>query len=439
MRSAISQDKGNTKVLRFIRYSKGGSCRSLAILIFPLLALAEPAWAVGKPISNEDVKKCYESSNPDVIIYYCTRAIQSRLSEKELARAFSNRGNAYNEKEDYDRAIQDYDQAIRLKPNHAPTFSNRGVAYGRKGDYDRAIQDYDQAIRLNPNNADAFSNRGAAYVRKGDYDRAIQDHDQAIRLNPDNANALYNRGNAYRRKGDYDRAIQNYNQAIRLNPNHALAFSNRGVVYVLKGDYDRAIQDYDRAIDLSPNNGNAFYNRANAYRWKEDYDRAIRDYDQAIRLNPNRANAFYSRGLVRFYLGQFPAAATDLSKAVQFGPPNLYRILFLYLAQARSGNSAQDNLSNATAGFDLEDWPGPIVSMYLGKAAERAVFDAAVDVDPKKQQEKKCQAYFYVGQQLLLQENKHEATKMFREAVGTNASGLFEYEGSRTELKRLGN
>ena len=144
---------------------------------------------------------------------------------------------------------------------------------------------------------------------------------------------------------------------------------------------------------------------------------------------------------MRFYQGQFTASVADFSKAAQFASPSLYRIriLLLYIAQARSGNNAQDDLSKATKGFNLEEWPGPVVSMYLGKAPKRTVFDAAVDIDPKKQCEKQCQAYFYVGQQLLIRENRDGATKMFRDAVATNASALFEYEGSRAELKRLGN
>jgi tetratricopeptide (TPR) repeat protein len=43
-----------------------------------------------------------------------------------------------------DRAIEDYDQAIRLNPNCAEAFSNRGIAYGSKGQPDRAIEDYDR-------------------------------------------------------------------------------------------------------------------------------------------------------------------------------------------------------------------------------------------------------------------------------------------------------
>jgi tetratricopeptide (TPR) repeat protein len=411
----------------------------LTISLLGFVAGSESVWAIGKPGASASTEKCYKSTNPDLVISNCTQTIASRkLSGKSLAFAFYRRANAYSEKGNYDQAIRDYDQAIRLNPGHAIAFSNRGATYARNGDYDRAIQDYNHAIRLNPKHADSFSNRGVAYWRKEDYERAIQDYDQAIRLNPKHITAWYNRGNAYRRKGDSERAIQDYDQAIRLNPEYASAFSNRGIAYARKGNYDRAIQDYDQAIRLNPNYVNAFYNRGNAYRRKGDYERAVLDYDQVIGLSPNHPNAYSNRGLVRFYQGQFTAAVTDFSKALEFTPTNLYRILLLYLAQARSGRDAQDGLEQATAGIDLKQWPGPIVSMYLGKIPEHVVFAAVPDVDPIRERQKRCQAYFYVGQRLLIQQNHREAAKMFRETLVTNASTLFEYEGAQIELNHLG-
>ena len=51
------------------------------------------------------------------------------------------------------------------------------------GQHQRAIQDYDQAIRLNPRYAEAYNNRGIAYKNLGQHQRAIQDYDEAIRIN----------------------------------------------------------------------------------------------------------------------------------------------------------------------------------------------------------------------------------------------------------------
>jgi tetratricopeptide (TPR) repeat protein len=59
-------------------------------------------------------------------------------------------------------------------------FLDRASARKQSGDYDRVIQDYDQALKLTPNDAAAFYGRGWAYEHKSDYDRAIQDYNQAL-------------------------------------------------------------------------------------------------------------------------------------------------------------------------------------------------------------------------------------------------------------------
>jgi tetratricopeptide (TPR) repeat protein len=67
---------------------------------------------------------------------------------QNLAIAFNNRGNAYLDKRDYDRAIKDYDEAIRLDPNDDLYFGNRGDAFRITGQYERAIADYRKALSL---------------------------------------------------------------------------------------------------------------------------------------------------------------------------------------------------------------------------------------------------------------------------------------------------
>ena len=213
------------------------------------------------------------------------------------ATVYFYRGNAYNYKKKYDRAIEDYNQALQLNPKYAEAFYSRGNAYNKKGEYDRAIADFNQALLLNPKDAEAFNNRGIAYRNKGEYDRAIADFNQALLLNPKYAEFLYNnRGIAYGKKGEYDRAIADFNQALQLNPKDAAAFNYRGIAYGNKKEYDRAIADYNQALLLNPKYAEAFYNRGIAYNNKKEYDRAIADYNQALLLNPKDAEPFYNRG-----------------------------------------------------------------------------------------------------------------------------------------------
>ena len=101
----------------------------------------------------------------------------------------TNRGYIYDGRRDYDRALADFNEAIRLDPNAAPAYFKRGIIYDHhRGDYDRALADYNEAIRLDPKYADAYELRAVIYLTKrGDLDRALADFNEAIRLHPESA------------------------------------------------------------------------------------------------------------------------------------------------------------------------------------------------------------------------------------------------------------
>ncbi|MEK6949431.1 MAG: tetratricopeptide repeat protein [Nanoarchaeota archaeon] len=129
----------------------------------------------------------------------------------------------------------------------ANAYNNRGATRADKGNLDKAIEDYNEAIRLDPNFVEAYNNRGNARARKDNLDEAIDDYNEAVRLNPNYALAYYNRGIALYRKGNRNRAIDDYNEAIWLDPNFALAYNNRGNARLRKFDMLGAFADFVRA------------------------------------------------------------------------------------------------------------------------------------------------------------------------------------------------
>ncbi|MDR2658786.1 MAG: tetratricopeptide repeat protein [Spirochaetaceae bacterium] len=267
------------------------------------------------------------------------------------AGAYLDRGIIFAMRGDYDMAIEDFSEAIKLKPEYQPAWVLRGrarfasvsdvtavgenfsgvattvhdpkmVSDGEKSEYDKVIADFTQAIKLVPDDATAYAERGDAYMNKGDYDRAIADYTHAIKLDPNDVNAYNGRGLAYRSKGDYNRAIADYNRAIKLNPNDAVAYSNRGGAYYSKDDNDSAIADYTHAIKLDPNGAVTYNNRGLAYRSKGDYNRAIADYTHAIKLDPNVALAYSNRGLAYYGKGDYDRAIADYNQAIKLDPNN---------------------------------------------------------------------------------------------------------------------
>jgi tetratricopeptide (TPR) repeat protein len=206
---------------------------------------------------QENLNNC-QSVDPDAKIAGCTALLKTdQDATKNRAVIYGSRGVGYYGKDDYDRAIQDTDQAIRLNPNEPSFYYTSGLAYKKKGDYDRAIQEFSEAIRLNPNFERAYYDRGNAYIDKEEYDRAIQEFNEAIRLNANNANNYNNRGVAYKRKGDYGRSIQDYNQAIRLNSNDTISYFNRGDAYFAQSNLTAAIADFEYTISAAPSSSAA--------------------------------------------------------------------------------------------------------------------------------------------------------------------------------------
>ena len=132
----------------------------------------------------------------------------------------------------------------------AKAYYKRGLAYWNNGEYDRAIEEYTQAITLNSQYAEAYNNRGIIYKKKEEYDRAIADYTQAITLNSKYAKAYNNRGLAYADQGEYDRAIADYTQALTLNPEYAKAYNSRGLAYEHTGQRDDAVADFKKACEL---------------------------------------------------------------------------------------------------------------------------------------------------------------------------------------------
>ena len=112
----------------------------------------------------------------------------------------------------------------RQKRREAAIHNNRGLAYGEKGDYERAIEALTKAIELNPNYAIAYYNRGLACGEKGDYERAIKNYSTAIDLQPDLAEAHYNRGEAWLHLKEWEKAKSDLTAARGMGINLITAF-----------------------------------------------------------------------------------------------------------------------------------------------------------------------------------------------------------------------
>jgi lipoprotein NlpI len=179
-----------------------------------LLLLATAASA--QPKSDADLCASI-TGKPDAAIQHCTRAIESgKFSGEMLSRLHFNRAIEWAAKNDHDRAIADYDAALKLNPKFTDALYNRGSAWAGKGDSDRAMADYDAALKLNPRDATTLAARAVEWMNKGDYGRAVSDYDTAVELDAKSSNTVFGRGRARYYAGDFKRAVADMESAAKL-------------------------------------------------------------------------------------------------------------------------------------------------------------------------------------------------------------------------------
>jgi Zn-dependent protease with chaperone function/Tfp pilus assembly protein PilF len=154
------------------------------------------------------------------IMYYAYNMQLTTYQKVEMDRAaLSGKEHLYNG--DFDSAIADYTDVLRIKPDYLEALSGRGDAYYYNGDFDLAIADYTEFLRINVNVAargDAFNTLGVIRYAKGDFDQAIDDFTAALNISSKNLEALDNRGIVYAKKGDFNRAIADWEAILQIDP-----------------------------------------------------------------------------------------------------------------------------------------------------------------------------------------------------------------------------
>jgi tetratricopeptide (TPR) repeat protein len=119
---------------------------------------------------------------------------------------------------EYRLGIEDCDEALVEDPTDADSYSNRGGAYLMINEPDRAILDFETAIRLKPGDVLLHYNLAGARMQKREYEKALASYSEAIRLNPGLGPAYNNRGYALELLGQREKAIADYRRALELAP-----------------------------------------------------------------------------------------------------------------------------------------------------------------------------------------------------------------------------
>lgn len=218
-------------------------------------------------------------------------------------------------------AFQDLTACIAAAPEpSAFPFSLRATIYTVLEQYDNALTDLDQAVRVDPGTSSHFVQRALIMERLDRFSAARADLDVAVGLDAGNQIAWINRARLWTRYGDLDRAFSDYNQAQAVGGTQTWeALSGRARLAVRLGEPLAGLADWTKAAELSPLPTLAaqFHVRAGnlARDYLKDLNKAQQSYGRALAAVPSYPDAFIQRGIAFERDSRFEDASNDYTKA----------------------------------------------------------------------------------------------------------------------------
>jgi tetratricopeptide (TPR) repeat protein len=188
----------------------------------------------------------------------------------------------------------------------------------------RALADFDRAVRLDATRWRAVHNRGVSYALLGrdKYAAALQDFDRTIQLEPNFFKAWFNRAEVCRELERYEQAVEDYTQAVRFKPNDMLAHRGRAHAYYQLGKLPQALEDFGRVVEIAPQDAVAWVDRADLSAELGRWESAASDYQQALKIDKQLGRAYLGAAWLmatcpdqRFRNPQFSVKAAE--KAVE--------------------------------------------------------------------------------------------------------------------------
>merc|ERR1712228_165500 len=260
--------------------------------------------------------------------------------------------------EQYDKALADAEDCIRLQPNWPKGYSRKGAALFRMDKLAGARDAFEKGLELDRDNAtyvrctkrelqsvmDAiaqrkeesleFKERAIEAFNVQNFKRAEQHLSSAIELDPENHVFYSNRAAAYMAMEKFDRALKDANECVKLQPTWAKGYSRQAAAFLSMGDLPAAREACMRGLDLEPDNSQvkeelrrveiaeslALKDAATEAFKAQDYEKAVEDLTAAISLDASNQVFFSNRSVAYTAMQLYEKALDDADECVRLQP-----------------------------------------------------------------------------------------------------------------------
>jgi tetratricopeptide (TPR) repeat protein len=248
--------------------------------------------------------------------------------------AFASLAQVLQRQKKWDEAVEQFTQAIALKPELAALYRGRAAVLEERDDQApehraAALRDFDEAIRLPESNTSVKAGdhvaRATVLRRERRFDDALAACDEALKIAPDFDVAHRLRVMTLLDLNRPDEVIRSCDGALARGKPWPDIYEVRGLARASRGNYAGAIDDYSHALLLRPGQARILSSRGLAYLVSDAPRLALRDFDEALRIDSSSAEAHSGRGLALVLLGDDQAAIAAAEESLRLDPPTARR------------------------------------------------------------------------------------------------------------------
>jgi tetratricopeptide (TPR) repeat protein len=315
----------------------------------------------------------------------------TKYSSLERANLYYQRGLANIQARHPEEAQKDFKEAIKRKTDHLAAHVALCNLINEAKGRDEALIAYNQAIASVPNSALLLNNRGMHFHSMGRDKEALTDLNAALRKDPQFLPALVNRGFIHMQAGRGDEAEKDLTAAIEMSPNSPQAYTMRGNARVSQGRAAEAIADYRKVTEMNPGG---------------DFGGALMQFEQALQKDPTIPFLTPWRVAAAKRTGKDLSTDPVVKKAIEVDPA-------------------------------MRNWFDWLTLHQLGKVDDVALLAAVNSSDAAAQKAQQCEAYYFIGIEMIRRKQLDDAKASFVQAVETEAERLSAYRGARMALREL--
>ena len=248
----------------------------------------------------------------DVALTQCQKAINIDSSKAE---AFATKAEIYLRLGDDSRGIDNYSRAVQIATDDEAKGNYlylRGVEYYSLNQFDAALNDFQESCKLRPNHAGGLVWNAAACSRLDQFTQAIVCLNRAMEIRPNAAQQYQKLGQPVAKK-----AIRHFNRRLAKDKRDAKTYRDRALANQFISMFASSIDDLTTALELEPKNADLLIRRGQVYAITGDQKSAIEDFSRAVKIDRRNHLARYYRAQARVKCGHMDRAQRDVQKAIR--------------------------------------------------------------------------------------------------------------------------